>query len=287
MSFRRSSRWLGATALLSVLLGTACDEPIVQGEPQRIVALAPSVTETLFVLGLGDRVVGVGNYSTWPVEAVRKPRLGGLFDVSLEGIMALEPDLAILLRSEDELRIQLERLGVEVLTVESETIADIQQTVRSIGERCGVNDAAEEFLRQFEIDLMPHRVGGAPTVVITMGRRPRSLSDILVAGPGTYLHELLVRLGAFNAFADAPITYPQVGLEEILGRRPDAIVELQPSPGSIAWLKQDWAAFPEQQLAGSGCVQVVAGDHVLVPGPRLPRFYQELRRALVDCVRSR
>lgn len=270
------------------LAGVACDEPIVgRSEPQRIVALAPSVTETLFVLGLGDRVVGVGDYSSWPPEAAGKPKLGGLFDVSLEGVMALEPDLAILLRSEDKLRGQLERLGVEVLTVESESIADIMETTRKIGERAGVSDAAEEFLRQFEVDLMPRRIGGAPTVVITMGRQPRNFSDILVAGPGTYLHELLVRLGAFNAFADSPISYPQVGLEEILGRRPDAIVELQPSPGSIAWLKQDWAAFPEQQLAGTGCVQVVAGDHVLVPGPRLPRIYWELRRALFDCIRSR
>lgn len=272
-----------------LLLAAACQshDTIVEGEPQRIVALAPSVTETLFVLGLGDRVVGVGDYSTWPPEAAGKPKLGGLFDVSLEGIMALEPDLAILLRSEDKLRGQLERLGVEVLSVESETIADIIETTRRIGERCGVSEAAEDFVRQFEIDLMPKRIGGAPRVVITMGRRPRSFSDILVAGPGTYLHELLVRLGAFNAFADSPISYPQVGLEEILGRRPDAIVELQPSPGSIAWLKQDWAAFPEQQLAGTGCVQVVAGDHVLVPGPRLPRIYWELRRALFDCVQSR
>lgn len=259
----------------------------MQGEPQRIVALAPSVTETLFVLGLGDRVVGVGDYSTWPSEAAEKPKMGGLFDVSLEGIMALEPDLAILLRSEEELRSQLERLGVEVLTVDSETIADIVDTVRRIGERCGVSEAAEGFVRQFEVDLMPRRVGGAPRVVITMGRQPRSLNDILVAGSGTYLHELLVRLGAFNAFADAPISYPQVGLEEILARRPDAIVELQPSPGSIARLKEDWAAFPEQQIAGTDCVQVVAGDHVLVPGPRLPRFYQELRRALAECVRSK
>ncbi|MGB3561724.1 MAG: helical backbone metal receptor [Thermoanaerobaculia bacterium] len=269
------------------LAGVACDEPIVRGEPQRIVALAPSVTETLFVLGLGDRVVGVGDYSVWPPEVAGKPKLGGLFDVSLEGIMALEPDLAILLRSEDKLRGQLERLGVEVLTVESDTIADIIETTRRIGEKAGVSEAAEDFVRQFEIDLMPRRIGGAPSVVITMGRRPRNFSDILVAGPGTYLHELLVRLGAFNAFADSPISYPQVGLEEILGRRPDAILELQPSPGSIAWLKQDWAAFPEQQLAGTGCVQVVAGDHVLVPGPRLPRIYWELRRALFDCVQSR
>ena len=108
--------------------------------------------------------------SSWPQEFADKPKVGGLFDVSLEGIMSLEPDLAILLRSEDKLRGQLERLGVEVLTVESETIADITETTRRIGERCGVSEAAEEFLREFEVDLMPKRVGGAPRVVITSFR---------------------------------------------------------------------------------------------------------------------
>ena len=273
--------------LAAALLLAGCGKPEVRSEPERIIALAPSITETLFELGLGEQVVGVGDYSTWPPEAAGKPRLGGLFDARLETITALAPDLAFLLPSEEELRVQMERLGIDVVTVQSDSMADIEKTVRIIGDRCGVEDAAERFLRRWELELVPRRVGGAPKVVLTMGRMPRVLNQILVAGPHTYLHELLVRLGAFNAFADAPVQFPQVGLEEILGRRPDAIIELQPSPAAIPVLRSDWLTFPgHMQLLRSDCVQVIAGDHVLVPGPRLPRLYEELRRALLGCVES-
>ena len=277
----------GGILLAAALLLGGCGKPEIRGEPDRIIALAPSITETLFELGLGDQVVGVGDYSTWPPEAASKPRLGGLFDARLETITALAPDLAFLLPSEEELRIQMERLGIDVITVKSDTMADIENTVRVIGDRCDAEDAAERFLMKWERGLVPRRVGGAPKVVLTMGRMPRVLNEILVAGPRTYLHELLVRVGAFNAFADAPVQYPQVGLEEILGRRPDAIIELQPSRASIAAMRSDWLTFPgTEKLLRSECVQVIIGDHVLVPGPRLPRLYDELRRALVDCVGS-
>lgn len=273
-------------SLSLVLLGLACGSEEVAPEPssaERIIALAPGITETLFELGLEDRVVGVGDYSSWPPEIARKPKLGGLFDARLEAITTLQPDLAILLPSEEKLRVQLERLGVEVLTVRSETLDEVESMIGTIAERCGVADRGRALQEQWREDLAPTAWVGSPKVLLSVGRDSGRMADVLVSGPGTHLDELLGLMGAVNVFADAPLDYPQVGLEEILQRRADVVIDLQPSPGSYEDLMQDWRDLQAHSHLAPACARVVAGDHVLVPGPRLPRLYRELREAILSC----
>jgi len=109
---------------------------------------------------------------------------------------------------------------------------------------------------------------------------------VLVSGPGTFLDELLGRLGAINVMADAPLSYPQVGLEEIIIRLPEVIIELQASPGNYDDLRLDWVGLASEVPMAGVCVKVVTGDHVLIPGPRLPRLYRELEEALLDCAQE-
>ena len=191
-------------SLIWALVGTACGDGEIAREPspaERIIALAPGVTETLFELGLGERVVGVGNYSSWPAEAAQKPRLGGLFDARLETITALQPDLAILLPSEEKLRVQLERLGVEVLTVRSETLAEVEDMFGAIAERCGVVERGEALRQRWRQGLAGEPVPGNPKVLLSVGRESGTMADVLVSGPGTHLDELLSLLGAVNALS--------------------------------------------------------------------------------------
>ena len=274
------------TSLLLVFAGLACGSEQSAPTPSsadRIIALAPGITETLFELGLGDRVVGVGNYSSWPPEVAQKPKLGGLFDARLEAITSLQPDLAILLPSEEELRVQLERLGVEVLTVRSETLADVETMIATIAERCGVADRGEVVLERWRQGLAPNPIEGRPRILLSVGRESGRMADVLVSGPGTHLDELLGLMGAVNAFADAPLDYPQVGLEEILQRQADVVIDLQPSPGMYEELAVEWQDLRAQTDMAPACARVVAGDHVLIPGPRLPRLYRELREAISSC----
>ena len=251
-----------------------------------MVTLAPSVTETVFALGLGGRVVGVDDYSTWPAETAALPSLGGLFDPNLEAIAALEPDLAILLPSQRDLGERLERLGIEVLEVPSDSLEDVERAATAIAERCGVAAAGERpgrascaaTWRRVQLD-------DPPATALVVGRQAGQLATVLVAAPGTYFDELLARLGAVNVFADAGQPYPQVGLESFVGRRPRALVELQGEPLSAAQrqrLRADWLRAPGLELA-EACVQVIDGPEVLTPGPRLVELYRRLREALEAC----
>jgi len=210
-----------------------------------------------------------------------------LFDSRLESIAGLDPDLAVLLPSEERLRGHLEKMGVEVLTVRSETIADVEEMAVLIGQRCGVEEASEEFLQTWRSELDPKTPWESVRVLLSVTREPGRMADVLVSGPDTFLHELIDRLGAVNVMADAQLAYPQVGLEEIIIRQPEVVIELQASPGNYESLDLDWARLAGEVSLARVCVKVVAGDHVLIPGPRLPRLYRELEEALLDCAGQR
>lgn len=291
----RKKSWVLALAVGLALAcggGSSMDSSDQVGEwsaessPQRIIAIAPSVVEMLFELGLGDWVVGVGDYAKWPPEAASRPRLGGLFDARLETIAGLKPDLAVLLPSEERLRANLEEMGVEVLTVRSDSVADVEEMAVLISERCGATEAADSFLRRWSSQLAPRDREDPVRVLLSVTREPGSMADVLVAGPGTFLDELLQRLGLINVVADARMAYPQVGLEEIILRHPQVVIELQATPGNYDELSLDWTTVTSGTALTDVCVQVIAGNHVLIPGPRLPRLLLELEEAVADCVAS-
>ncbi len=255
--------------------------------PQRILAMAPSAAEVLHVLDLDDRVVGVGDYVNWPPALAAKPRLGGLFNPDFERIVTLQPELAVLLESEASLAERLEAVGVEVLMVPSDTLGDVEIAIGRIAEAAGVSERGEAFLRQWRQDLAPEVLDESLSVALVIGREPQKLGDLLIAGSGTFYHQLLAKVGGRNVFHDAGTPYPQVGVEEILVRDPDVVVEIQPLEvleHREEALRQDWAEF--DRLAGREprCVQVVDGEKVMVPGPRLPEVMLELREALARCV---
>lgn len=287
----------GAAWVLVSLLGlAACAGPEPAGSgagvagtessatPRRIIALAPGNVELLFALGLGDRVVGVGDFTSWPPEAKGRPKLGGLMDANLEAIVALDPDLLVALPSEGRLATRAEALGIEVLRVDSDNLADVEAGIEAIARRCGVESAGEAFLATWRRDLAPRsHKGAAPRVLISIARPAGPPSDVFTAGPGSFPHELLSRLGVINVMADAPAPYPTVGLEEVLGRAPEIILELRAEPVSTelaAALRQDWAAFAELPAVRDGRIAIVAGSHTMIPGPRLPKLYREMAAAL-------
>lgn len=250
---------------------------------ERMVTLAPSVTEVAFAVGLGTKVVGVGDYCQWPPEARAKPRLGGLFNPNLEGIVALKPQLAVLLPSENDLGRQLGRLGVEILTVRSETILDLEETITAISQRCGVEARGQRLIERLRAELAPRPIANGQTVLISVGRAPGAPSEVRVAGPGTFLDQLVTRLGATNAFGDLQTTYPLVNLEVVLTRSPDFIFELSAVElGAEAKevLRQDWLAFPQLESANDGRIHVFDGDFTVVPGPRLPLLYNAMASAI-------
>lgn len=271
--------------VLGLVLGACRPEaaPADRTDARRILTLAPNLAEFVFVLGHGARVVGVSDYTAWPPEASKLPRVGGLFNPNFEAMVALQPDLALLLPSEADIGERLRRVGVETLTLEVESLADVARTFRTVGARLGDTAGGEGRAAAFEAALAPRKLSAAPRVLIVVGREPGRLGKLYVAGPGTVYDEMLTRLGAHNVFADALPRYPEVGFEEILSRRPELVLELRAdalSAAQKAELLADWQAFPSLPAVAAGRVQVIAADYALMPGPRLGQLYDRLAEIL-------
>lgn len=167
-----------------------------------------------------------------------------------------------------------------------ETLADVGESIITIAARAGVEDRGRRLAAELERGLAPRRRDPAPRVLVLVARERHRLAQLTGVGANTFLAELLERAGAENVLADAGQPYPQINLEVVLDRRPEVIVELQPGDPTTedaAALVAEWDRFPFLPAVERGCVTVVSGSYVLLPGPRMPLLARRLGEALDAC----
>jgi iron complex transport system substrate-binding protein len=253
------------------------DEPKPSGSPRRIVSLVPSTTEMLFVMGAGARVVGVSSYDHYPAEVNRIPHLGGLLDPSVERILSLKPDLAIVYDTQAELRQQLGRAGIAIFPYAHRGLPDITETMRALGERVGLKDAADAAASRIEQQLGEVRtlVAGRPRprTLLVFGRESGTLRNVEASGGYGFLHDLLVIAGGTDVLADIPRQSVQMSTEMILVRAPDVVIELHYATAlradQLAAERRVWSALPSLPAVRDGRIYVLVGDEFVVPGPRI------------------
>lgn len=257
-------------------------------DAQRIISMAPSVTETLFALGLGDRVIGVSRFCNYPPEAAQKPRIGGLFDPNFEAIVALRPDLLVLLEGSQQNRPAFDKLGLPTLTVCHQNIDGILASITTIGQACGVPQKAEALAADLEarIRRVQAKVAGRPqprvmfAVERTLGTG--KVQDVYVAGADGHLDRIIALAGGQNAY-QGTVRFPVVSSEGILKMNPEVIVDMVPrllpgaDPQTIA---ADWQQLAQVDAVKHGRVFVLDDDYVSVPGPRFILFVEKLARLI-------
>ncbi len=203
---------------------------ILAAPPQRIVSTAPSITEMLYALGLGDRVVGVTRYCRYPPEAQLKPKIGDYTSPNLEAIAALKPDLVIIQTNPARLAERLGALRLKSLEIDQENIAALYNSIRVVGDATGVPARATQLTESMrsKLEQIRQRASALPPtrVMFVIGRTPGRLDGLVVVGKASYLNEIMQIAGGVNVFRDAVAAYPQVSLEEVLARNPQVIVDM-------------------------------------------------------------
>jgi iron complex transport system substrate-binding protein len=260
-------------------------------EPGRIVSLAPNITETLYALGLEDDVAGVTRFCTWPPGAREKPEVGGYLDPNLEAIISLEPDLVIMLPAHERLRPFLDQLEIEHLTVPNETIPEIIETIRVIGDRCGVGERAAALADSLESAIGSSCASGGegmePRVLIVVDRQQGEVpSEVYAAGKGTWYDEIIEAAGGMNVLTSASPAYPMLSPESMAYLRPELIIEVVPwaeeSGLSAEEIASDWESLSLLDAVEDGSLYVLTGRHAAVPGPRFVTLLEEICRILRD-----
>ena len=249
--------------------------------PERIVSLAPHVTETLFALGLGGRVVGVTSFCDQPPAARDLPKVGGFKGKSLESIIALRPDLVIGTRdgNEEQLFQALDRLRIRTLAVQPSTVASAISSIREIARAAGAEAAGETLAASLEarLDRVREKTAGGhrPRVVFVYGRDP-----LVLAGPGTFADDLIRLAGGENIAADARIPYPRFSLEAVVARAPEVIIEGSMGSEVDGGSRLFWSRLPSLPAVKSGRVELIDEDLIARPGPRIIQGLEAVARAV-------
>jgi iron complex transport system substrate-binding protein len=249
-------------------------------QPQRIVSTAPSITEMLYALGLGDRVAGVTTFCHYPPEATKKPKIGNYLRPDLETIIALRPGLVIMERTGVRQAERLPSLKLNVLEVDDGTIPGIYESIQRIGAAAGVPERAAALCAQIRagLDQIRGRLAQLPRrrILFVVGHTPGRLEDLIVAGRGAYLDQVMEIAGAANIFRDTLAAYAKVSVEQVLARNPEVIVdmgEMAQTSGVTEEQKRAvvalWNRYPMLAAVKQRRVFAVASDIFVVPGPRV------------------
>lgn len=269
-------------------LSQAAQAPARQAAPRRIVSLVPALTEILFAIGEGPRVVAVSSFDSYPPEVKKLPRVGALLDPDTERILALRPELVVIYGSQSELQQQFARAGVATFVYRHGGIQTVLETIRDLGAATGHGEAAARLVRDLRsrLDGVRARVKGRqrPRVLLVFERQPRSLREVYASGGRGFLHEMLEIAGGQNVFADVARESVQPSLETILSRAPEIVLEVRAegliADSAVAGEREVWSAVGSVPAVRNGRVHFLSGDYFVVPGPRLAEATEALARVL-------
>lgn len=253
----------------------------IQFPPQRIVSLAPSVTETLFALGLGDKVVGVTAYCDFPEAARTKEKIGDTLSPNPERLIALKPDLVVMTTASqlEKLVRQLGDLNIAVYVTDPRSVGDVLASIRKLGEVTGATAEAETIVRQMQTRIaaveLRTKALPKPRVLYVLQTAP-----LITAGRNTFINHLVQLAGADSISGNEATDYPQLSRETAIARSPEVIV----APASHGTelvkeddLRRDFAATPAIK---TNRIVWVNPDWVDRPGPRLVDGLEQLAKGL-------
>ena len=279
---RWAAAWLSAAAVM-MLATTGSTAPA-----QRIVSLIPAVTEMLFAIGDGQRVVGVTNYDRHPPEVSRLVRVGGLLDPDVERILSLRPDLVVLYNTQVELKQRLDRAGIDYYSYEHRALPDITTTLRTIGARIGSAARANAAAAGIEGAIAAIRkslIGlPRPRTLLVFERDRSSLRNVYASGGYGFLHDMLEAAGGANVFADVMRQSVDVSTEMMLARKPDVVIELWygdlGKDLDLSRQAQAWNVLGAVPAVRNRRVYELTGDEFVVPGPRVVAATRRLAETL-------
>ncbi|MBE0433769.1 cobalamin-binding protein [candidate division WOR-3 bacterium] len=263
-------------AILSAGLLVLCLASCAQDEKKshyRIVSLSPAMTEILFSIGAGDKIVGVTTFCDFPEETRNITKVGDFSHPSIERIIGLKPDLVIVnLPEQSRVKRELEKMNVRTFVSSPASLSELYSELSALGAELGLQKTADSLVSYIKDNLQAEVSSEPKRVYVEISPRP-----LVTIGSATFLNDLIHMAGGVNIFADLDKDYPVVGQEAVITRDPDIIIVLHPEDitGRTGW--QNVRAIKDGRVRTD-----LDPDHLMRPGPRLVRGFKQLKAAIND-----
>jgi iron complex transport system substrate-binding protein len=270
-------RFISLLIAVAAIYLIACQEAHLNppSDPQRIVSLKPNLTEILFALGAGERVVGVTRHCVWPKEASKLPKVGDYAFPDLERIISLQPDLVVTNKESSTPRFisVIEEAKIPVLVLETRTLSQIYRTIEQLGATLKIPEKGlalvSEIRDSLELIHEQSRKYRSKSVLLVIQRHP-----LMVAGTKSFINEVLKAAGARNVVPFSRTAYPQISMEEVLAWQPEVILDLDPTSQLSGWT--DYKSLPAVK---NGQIYFLS-PNLFLPGPRIARTTEMIANAL-------
>ncbi len=263
-----------------------------------MVSLAPHLTEIVFALGQGERLVGVTSFCAYPPQARALPKCGGYMDPDLEKILALRPDLVLVHGEHDKVTQLCRQNKLSMLRTSVNDLAGLLFAIQQIGEALGCHDRARALVEEIRstLEAIGALVSDRPRqdVFLSMSRPLEAIKTLYTTNGKGFISEMLAVAGGRNVFAETDVLYPKITASELLLRRPDVIVEIQPERNLSAAQRErmiaQWAELGPLPAIQNNRVYFLTKGFAMIPGPRVTllaeRFAEMLHPTLKDELRA-
>ncbi len=263
--------------------------------PERIISLAPSITETLFALGLGDKIVGVTSYCIYPPQAKEITRVGSFMSPNFEAMVSLKPDLVVLVKEDIKVTTFSEKKGLPYLTIDNHNIEAILGSFIKIGKACGKTEAALELVEKTRgrmdsianLSRSDKYMASKPKFMICVGRGgigAGEISTIWLAGADTWYDDIIHAAGGVNVVKDSSMSYVTFSTEGVIRLKPDIIIDVMTNMSEFnsEEIKNDWRKLATVPAVEHDMIYCLSGDYVTIPGPRFVRLLRDIREIVEE-----
>jgi len=241
----------------------------------RIVTLSPSATETVAALGAASWLVGVDNYSAFPPEVAALPKVGSYIAPNLEEIIRLRPTLVVIDDVHSTQAAVLHDRGVATVECAIHGIVDVKTALGAVGARIGKSAEAAAAISAIDNaldDFAAAKAAKHARILTVIDRAAGGLGNIVAAGPGSWVDELIAVMGGDNALAGASTRYPKISVEEVVRARPEVILDLsQAARDSV----MPWNDLNVPAVASKRVV-ALTDAYLIAPSPRIALALQRL-----------
>ena len=260
----------------------------VHAASQRVISTSPAITEILFAIGAGDRVVGVTDFCNYPEQACRLPSIGGPLNPSTEKWIALKPDLIILQDDSVVLNKHAKVFKIPILQVSVNNLENILTSIQLIADSMGTPKAGKQLVDKIKIQIDNYRTSSKKNnprqVLMLLSDTNDPSRDLYAVGRNTFLNELLSIAGGENILPDTMATYPKISKEFIIAKSPEIIIEIGPtaklSSKEILNRKKAWTIDPTIRAVKNDRLYFIGADYILIPGPRLLNILDDFTRTI-------
>lgn len=256
----------------------------------RIVSLAPSITELLFALDLGNKIVGDTKYCRYPEAAQKITKIGGFLDPNYEVIASLKPTLILTLAEQEDSKQYLQRLGLNTVRIDHRSVAGILDSISKVGALCKIESKSSKLAEDINSRVNAVKLHSLRTqnvrVLIAIGGNAQDgvLSNLFISGRDGYYDVLLKIAGGTNVYTGQTISLPSISEEGIIALNPDVIIQIGSKDDGVkvdaVEIKKAWEKLTSVSAVQFNRIYVFNDDFASIPGPRFVELLEKMARTL-------